>query len=92
MAIGDAAASKGMDLVNGTEAANTLDTEINKTRDYIAELEIDASTDITTGTLPMSRGGTGATSKSSVRSNIGITSGTANPSGGADGDIYFKIV
>lgn len=26
------------------------------------------------------------------RSASGITSGTANPSGGNDGDIYFKIV
>ncbi len=35
MAIGDAAAARGMDLVSGTELANTLDTEDNKTRDYI---------------------------------------------------------
>lgn len=37
-------------------------------------------------------GGTGATSKHPARNNLGITSGTANPSGGSDGDIYFKIV
>lgn len=42
MAIGDAAAGKDMDLVNGaTTPANTIDTEINKTRDYIA-YQIDA--------------------------------------------------
>jgi len=35
MAIGDAAAAAGMDLVSGAEQANTLDTEDNKTRDYI---------------------------------------------------------
>lgn len=30
--------------------------------------------------------------KTSYRTAAGISSGTANPSGGADGDIYFKIV
>jgi len=37
MAIGDAAAAAGIDLVSGSEQANTLDTEENKTRDYIAQ-------------------------------------------------------
>jgi hypothetical protein len=32
------------------------------------------------------------TSKSAYRTASGITSGTANPSGGNDGDIYFKII
>jgi hypothetical protein len=30
--------------------------------------------------------------KSSYRTAAGITSGTANPTGGNDGDIYFKII
>lgn len=30
--------------------------------------------------------------KPAYRTAAGITSGTANPTGGADGDIYFKIV
>lgn len=30
--------------------------------------------------------------KSGYRAAAGISSGTANPSGGSDGDIYFKIV
>lgn len=30
--------------------------------------------------------------KSGFRSAGGITSGTANPTGGSDGDIYFKII
>lgn len=30
--------------------------------------------------------------KAGFRTAAGISSGTANPSGGADGDIYFKIV
>lgn len=36
MATGDAAAAAGMDLMSGSEDANTIDTEINKSRDYIA--------------------------------------------------------
>jgi hypothetical protein len=32
------------------------------------------------------------TSAASWRSKSGISSGTAAPSGGADGDIYFKII
>lgn len=32
------------------------------------------------------------TSKANYRSSSGISSGTADPSGGNDGDIYFKII
>lgn len=32
------------------------------------------------------------TSKSAYRSAAGISSGTADPTGGNDGDIYFKII
>ncbi len=42
--------------------------------------------------LPIGKGGTGATSKAAARKNLGITSGTASPSGGASGDIYFQII
>lgn len=31
-------------------------------------------------------------SKSAARTAAGISSGSANPTGGTDGDIYFKIV
>lgn len=30
--------------------------------------------------------------KAAYRTAAGISSGTANPSGGSDGDIYFKII
>jgi hypothetical protein len=57
---------------------------------------------IVSSTLPIVRGGTGATSASAARSALGaeavldstrkrkITYGTANPSGGKNGDIYIK--
>lgn len=32
------------------------------------------------------------TSKAAYRTSAGISSGTGNPSGGANGDIYFKIL
>lgn len=32
------------------------------------------------------------TGKAGYRSAAGISSGTANPSGGSDGDIYLKII
>lgn len=32
------------------------------------------------------------TGKSAYRTAAGITSGTSNPSGGNDGDVYFKII
>jgi len=31
-------------------------------------------------------------SKAAYRTAAGITSGTADPTGGSDGDIYFKII
>mgnify|MGYP006914387931 CR=1 FL=1 len=47
---------------------------------------------LATRVQPLTLGGTGGTTKPTARAGIGITSGTANPSGGADGDVYFKIV
>lgn len=32
------------------------------------------------------------TSKAAYRTAAGITSGTADPTGGNDGDIYFKVI
>lgn len=43
-------------------------------------------------TIPLNKGGTGATTKAAARAALGITSGTADPTGGDNGDIYFKIV
>ena len=38
------------------------------------------------------KGGTGASTKAEARQNLGIRSGTGIPTGGDDGDIYFKII
>lgn len=40
--------------------------------------------------LPVTAGGTGANNKLNARVNLGISTGTASPSGGDDGDIYIK--
>lgn len=48
------------------------------------------------GTLDLDNGGTGATTSVNARTNLDaqktITSGTASPSGGVDGDIYLQYV
>lgn len=90
MAIGDDATGAGYPLVpdSGTDGKVKYGArEINRTRDFIAQVKA-----LIMSTWSIAKGGTGATTKSGARINLGITSGTANPSGGADGDIYFKIV
>ena len=64
MAIGDAALAAGMQILTGTEPANTIDTEINRSRDYIAER--------TNAVTPVAKGGTGAQSAAEARANLGL--------------------
>lgn len=66
MATGDDAIAAGMDVVSGATPANTLDTEVTKTRDYIAQ-----RTGSTTP-IPVSRGGTGGATAAAARTNLGI--------------------
>lgn len=78
MAIGDAATAAGYPLVPdvGTEGLVKWGAR-----------EINRTRDIAAGVkgaLPASKGG--------FRTAAGISSGTVNPSGGSDGDIYFKIL
>lgn len=75
MALGDDAKAANFALVAGGDSIRLGDDEINKTRDYIAQVK---------ALIP--------TNKTAYRNSSGITSGTADPSGGADGDIYFKIL
>ena len=78
MAIGDAAAAAGFPLVPDTGEEGKVKWGAR---------ELNRTRDIVAilkALLP--------TSKSSFRSAAGITSGYAEPTGGTDGDIYFKIL
>lgn len=78
MAVGDAALAAGMPLVPGSG-------EEGKVK-YGAR-EINRTRDITAevkGAVPAN--------KFAWQASAGISSGTAEPTGGTDGDIYFKIV
>lgn len=63
MAAGDAAAYAGMAVLTGNEPANTLDTEENKTRDYIAQFAA--------GIRSIAAGGTGAATAVQALTNLG---------------------
>lgn len=78
MAIGDDAIAAGMPIVPGTG-------EEGKVRH--GAREINRSRDFvahTRATIPVG--------KAAYRTASGISSGTGDPTGGNDGDIYFKIV
>jgi hypothetical protein len=71
-----------MTLVAGSALANTIDTEENKTRDYVASFGIKPGTALLIG-----RGGTGATTVSGARNNLGLgnTTGPVPVSNGGTG-------
>jgi hypothetical protein len=80
MAIGDDAIAAGMANVNGAVVqANTLDTEIMLTRDYIAQR--------TSAVTPITKGGTGATTVAGARNALGLgnTSGAVPVANGGTG-------
>lgn len=91
MAVGDDAQNAGYSLVPSTGSDDARvrwgAREINRTRDYIAQVLAQIN-------IPWSiaKGGTGANTKGNARANLGITSGTSYPTGGQDGDIYFRII
>lgn len=78
MAVGDDALSQGLSVVPDSGEDGKVkwgSREINRTRDYIAQLK---------RLWPTGKGG--------FRSASGISSGTGDPTGGEDGDIYFKVI
>lgn len=90
MAVGDDAVEAGYSLVPDTGEEGRVRwgaREINRTRDFIALVK-----ESVLSVWPVNRGGTGGTTKAQARTNLGINSGTTNPTGGVDGDVYFKIV
>lgn len=90
MAVGDDALSEQYPLVPGTGEDGRVRygaREINRTRDFVAQVK-----KMILQTWPIERGGTGSNTKWGARENLGISAGTAAPSGGTDGDIYFKIL
>lgn len=90
MAVGDDALEAGYSLVPDTGEEGRVRwgaREINRTRDFIALVKESILT-----VWPVNRGGTGGTTKATARTNLGITSGTTNPTGGESGDVYLKIV
>jgi len=54
-----------------------------------APADHDASS-ITSGLLPLARGGTGAGTVAGARTALGITVSSSAPSGGVDGDLWFQ--
>jgi len=78
MAVGDAATAAGYALVPDTGEEGRV---------RWGAREINRTRDYIAQVLALIPG-----SKAAYRTAAGITSGTADPSGGSDGDIYFKIL
>jgi hypothetical protein len=92
MAIGDDANAAGYPLVPNTGEEGKVRygaREINRTRDFVAQVK-----NLILATWPVSRGGTGGTTKATARIGLGITSSTSVPSNatGDDNDIHFKTI
>lgn len=78
MAIGDAAAAAGYPLVPDSGEEGKVKWGAR---------ELNRTRDIAAGLKALI-----PATKASSRAFAGITSGTAEPTGGTDGDIYFKIL
>lgn len=76
MATGDDALAAGMQIMTGNEQARTLGTEMNLTRDYIAQR--------TNAVTPVDKGGTGSTTPAAARNALGITLGNLGAASTAD--------
>lgn len=91
MAVGDDATTAGYPTVpaTGSEDAKVRHgaREINRTRDFVAQVKALIPT-----VWPVNKGGTGGADKITAKTNLGISYGALLPTGGTEGDIYFRIL
>lgn len=92
MAVGDEATAAGFPLVPNTGEEGKVKygaREINRTRDFVAQVKA-----LIVSVWPIAKGGTGASTAAGARANLGLmgamSKGVKDPTGGNDGDIYFK--
>lgn len=82
----------GTITINGTGTDLYCQTNTNTTYSAGTGLSLSGTT-FSVSTVPVANGGTGSTTAAGARSNLGIpkiSMGTSSPSGGSNGDIYFK--
>ena len=76
--------------VGGVDITVKMPANPNTNTTYSAGTGLTLSeTTFSLSTVPITSGGTGATSKSGARTNLGIDSGTSLPASGTIGDIFF---
>jgi hypothetical protein len=90
VAVGDDAVNAGFAIVAPSDEVEQGYVEINRTRDYVAQV-----LSLIFAVWPTSKGGTGASDIAAAKVNLGINFGTDPPddtNGGAiDGNIYLRI-
>lgn len=90
MAVGDDATNAGFPLVAGSDQVRDAYVEIDRTRDFVAQV-----LSLIFAVWPTSKGGTGASDIATAKTNLGINFGSDAPSddtgGAVDGNIYFRI-
>lgn len=90
MPVGDDAVAANFPILDGaTDLVKDGDTEINLTRDLVAQVK-----NLIQSVWSIASGGTGASTASGARTNLGIcgaiTYSNLPPTGGQAGDIHFK--
>ncbi len=83
MAIGDDAVAAGYTPAPGSVAANTIDTELARLADWVAQR--------TAAVLGITKGGTGSTNAVAARSALGVPSSTAVIQSGNDGTNVLRL-
>jgi hypothetical protein len=90
MAVGDDAVNAGFPILDGSEEVEEGYIEINRTRDFIAQVQ-----SLIQAIWDTAHGGTGASTIDVAKVNLGFAYGSDAPSdanGGAiDGNVYFRI-